>query len=486
MNCKSLIIFFIILFIAAGFRFYGVNWDQNQHLHPDERFLTMVTETIDWPKNAWEYFSADLSPLNPQNRGYGFFVYGTFPVFFTKFIAEGLKNADYKGITIIGRKLSALFDLGTAILIFLIAYEIEKERKNRNSFFPHLAMFFYASSVLPVQLSHFYAVDTFLVFFLTLSFYFFIKILNSTNNGWSASGGKYLMLNSILLGISFGLAVSSKISVLFFLPVLGLGLLFYLYKTKKYTRFFVICCLLSVVCYLTVRFAYPYLFKNPSLFNFTLNPKILDNWKQLKSFDDPSGGFPPAVQWIKTRSFVFPLKNLLFWGLGLPLGLLALVSIVYQLVSFIIQAFKKKIHIILNLSLTWILFLFIYQGHQFVKALRYFFPLYPFLAILSAWFFYQILKFIKNFKKFYLLSVICYLLFVLLYPFSFISIYSRPHTRITASDWIYRNIPAGSRISGEHWDDFLPLNLPVPGYSSQNYQGVEYPLYGADTEEKWQ
>ena len=64
-----------ILLLAFALRFYGVNWDQNQHLHPDERFLTMVTEAIDWPANIPEYFDTAHSPLNPHNRGFGFFVY---------------------------------------------------------------------------------------------------------------------------------------------------------------------------------------------------------------------------------------------------------------------------------------------------------------------------------------------------------------------------------------------------------------------------
>ncbi|OGG03155.1 hypothetical protein A2W14_03590 [Candidatus Gottesmanbacteria bacterium RBG_16_37_8] len=150
---------------------------------------------------------------------------------------------------------------------------------------------------------------------------------------------------------------------------------------------------------------------------------------------------------------------------------------------------------ILNLSLLWILILFGYQGNQFVKALRYFYPLYPFLALLSAWFIYHLALFLENRGKLNLFLVSClpaealakagFLFLVLVYPFSFISIYSRPHTRVTASNWIYQNIPPGSRISGEHWDDYLPLSLPAPGFIHENYQSVEFPLYNEDNGEKW-
>ena|SRR3989338_1803424 len=177
MNHKSLIIFFVILLLAAFFRFYGVNWDANHHLHPDERFLTMVTGALQWPDNIFQFLDTSRSPLNPQNRGFGFFVYGTFPVFFTKYIAETVNKADYNGITIIGRKLSALFDLGTVILVFLITRQIIKSLRPTTNYPPHLAMFFYSVMVLPIQLAHFYAVDTYLILFLTLSFYLLIKIL---------------------------------------------------------------------------------------------------------------------------------------------------------------------------------------------------------------------------------------------------------------------------------------------------------------------
>src|SRR3990170_336448 len=146
----SIILFVIILSLAAFFRFYAVNWDQNQHLHPDERFLTMVSGAISWPRSAGEYFDTNTSPLNPQNRNFGFFVYGTFPLFLTKIIAEGLKTADYNGLTLTGRKLSALFDIGTVILVFLICKQIVKTKKSATNdqrpttnYIPHLAMFFY-------------------------------------------------------------------------------------------------------------------------------------------------------------------------------------------------------------------------------------------------------------------------------------------------------------------------------------------------------
>ena len=192
----------------------------------------------------------------------------------------------------------------------------------------------------------------------------------------------------------------------------------------------------------------------------------------------------------------------MLWGLGVPMGILALLAIGYGLWVMGYGLIKRKYllqlltdNLPLNLMLLWIMILFAYQGGQFVKALRYFYPMYPFLAIVSGWF---IARTIENMSyKFYtshrsnrkngkiLLIVHCSLFIVfMVYPLSFISIYSRPHTRIAASEWIYKNIPAGKTLSSEHWDDGLPLSLE--NFIHERYKKVEFPLYHPDTVQKWQ
>jgi len=46
-----------ILAIAAYLRFTGLNWDDYTHIHPDERFLTMVESGIAFPERMAEYFN---------------------------------------------------------------------------------------------------------------------------------------------------------------------------------------------------------------------------------------------------------------------------------------------------------------------------------------------------------------------------------------------------------------------------------------------
>ncbi|MEN6435032.1 MAG: hypothetical protein ABFD58_04345, partial [Anaerolineaceae bacterium] len=54
-----------ILMLGAYFRFVGLDWDDDQHLHPDERFLTMVETAIQPVHSLSEYFDTEHSTLNP-------------------------------------------------------------------------------------------------------------------------------------------------------------------------------------------------------------------------------------------------------------------------------------------------------------------------------------------------------------------------------------------------------------------------------------
>lgn len=112
----------LVLVLAFGFRFYGINWDQNHHLHPDERMITMVTEGIQLPKPlTLDSLLTPKSSLNPK-----FFAYGSFPIYLLRFTGNILSFfnpvwAHYQGLNLVGRLLSVIFDLGTIIVIFKIS-----------------------------------------------------------------------------------------------------------------------------------------------------------------------------------------------------------------------------------------------------------------------------------------------------------------------------------------------------------------------------
>ncbi len=467
---KRIFITFAIILSAFFFRFNNLNWDESFHLHPDERFLTMVGNAMKLPTTVNQYFDQKTSLLNPANIGYRFFVYGRFPLILTKYLAVNLNLDNYNDFTILGRQLSAFFDLLVIILVYKTAkLLIGKYREaNFNKFqqistIPFWAAFFYAVSVLPIQLSHFFAVDTFLNFFMFGSFYFALR--------YSMTDGRTPPLRYLFLsGVFFGLAMASKITALFILPLNLFFISFtYLGRPSRIGKLFLILLIYFGVSYFTLRLADPYLFQSTNFLNPTLNAQFMENLKQLKSFEGKDIWYPPAVQWIKKPAIIFSLINLTVFGVGIPYFALAIIGIFNILIS-------KKYELLIILF--WVLAFFLYQSIQFVKAMRYFIFIYPFLTIFAG---IGISKLFKT--KNYLFYVICFVIF-LIWPLMFSSIYFNKHTRVEASEWVYKNLPSGSYILSESWDDSLPLAV-ANNYGKQ-FPGEQLPVFDPDASDKWQ
>jgi hypothetical protein len=163
---------------------------------------------------------------------------------------------------------------------------------------------------------------------------------------------------------------------------------------------------------------------------------------------------------------------MIVWGFGMPLGLLVVSSIAYA-----IRMIRRNAAVFL--IVTWIILVFLYQGVQFAKAMRYFAAIYPALAVVSGVFVERIIRRYHHVR--WLLPFV--LVITILWPLCFLSIYRQPHTRVNASRWIYRNIPNGSNIAIEHWDDPLPLYLEG---ERNTYSLVQLPLYDPDSKQKWE
>jgi hypothetical protein len=236
----------VILLIAASLRWIGLNWDQGFHLHPDERFLTMVCNDSQLPSLA-NYFNPSRSTLNPHNIGFDFFVYGHLPLTLNKVLAAILKHDNYHSLTLQGRFIAAVADLFVVLIIYKLAQflsqvyrwkkrrtqqtdeqrgkreqtaEKQTEQKQNASWqlqarpqawsqaWPAWSALVYALLVVPIQLAHFYAVDPFLNLFMLLSFYFALKYSYQVKTHYLAASS-----------LSFALALSCKITALFVLPL---------------------------------------------------------------------------------------------------------------------------------------------------------------------------------------------------------------------------------------------------------------------------
>ena len=168
--------------------------------------------------------------LNPYNTKNNFFVYGVLPLVINKYFSQYvvLESYDYNNITLVGRLLSALFELGIVFLLYLIGKELFKNRIALS------ATFFYSIFVLPIQQAHFFTVDAPLVFFTTLSFYGLVIFLKSKGSSFQAL---------VLTGLSLGLGLACKVTAVYLLPFITLAFVYLWWqkaKPLKLLSFFII------------------------------------------------------------------------------------------------------------------------------------------------------------------------------------------------------------------------------------------------------
>ncbi|MDF1500884.1 MAG: DUF2298 domain-containing protein [Anaerolineales bacterium] len=444
----------LILSIAAYLRFVGLNWDSFTHLHPDERFLTLVQSSLQVPGSISEYFDTQNSPLNPYNVGHRFFVYGTFPIFLVRYIGEWVGQTGYDEIHLVGRAVSASFDLISIVIVYYIGKRLYGRPVGL------LAALFTSLSALLIQHAHFFVVDPVANTFILAGFYFAVRIMDDNRP-----------LDYAFFGIALGLAVASKISAAPLAVTAVIAAAVYLFKTDDarrqeiFKQIVVFLLLAAAFSLLTFRIFQPYAFKGPSFFNLSLNPDWLANMSEISGQQQGNTDAPYALQWADRQPVWFSLKNMVLWGLGLPLGLLAWAGYAWALAQTIRGRWQRHL-----LPVVWTGAFFLWQSIGFTMAMRYQLPIYPLLSVFAGW---GILEAWRTFdsrpdpyRKWGKIVVgvvaVIGILGTAFYAFAFHAIYRTPLTRAEASRWIYQNIPGTVNLVVEK-DGAQKLEvLPMP------------------------
>lgn len=468
---KPYILLFFIILLGAFFRFYNLNWDSGTNQHPDERAIILFTLPLEYPKS----FSEFLSPQSPWNPH--FFAYGNLPIYLLKFAGNFASEfnpqlAQYDGIQLVGRTISVLADLLVILLIFRIGRLLFNDKIGL------VGAFLYAISVFPIQASHFYAVDILLTLFITLTLYRLLKFYK-----------KPTPINAALVGIIFGLALVTKISAITLLVAIGVALVsdfvfIFLRSPHKPKHWFphiprLIKKLLTdgLIIILTTCFTFillqPYALIDSQEF-------ILQNIQQSQMTHN-AYTFPYTLQYVDKVPYIYEIKNIFLWGQGPLIAILCTLGILLFLIK-IKQLNKVRIDES-SIILSFLLIYFLVVGSFAIGFMRYMLPIYPILSLFGGFFIVNyLLKFLLGLKSQFLraLSLFIFLILLMLWPLSFLSIYKNENTRIAASNWINNNIPQGSTLTHEVWDDQLPL------YTAGNYKTQDLGLYDQpDDSTKW-
>ncbi len=447
---------FAILLLGALLRFYGLNWDQGFHLHPDERMVVMVVEKL------------NLNNLNPK-----FFAYGNFPLYLLKIVSFtvsqifGPEWARYSHLHLVGRVISALFDLGTIFLIFKIGKKVFFDRTAL------LASFFYSVCVLPIQLSHFYTVDPILNFFILLTLYRLILFYE-----------KQSFRQAVLVGVSFGAALATKVSATALAASIGTALFFdhILIVLKKLRK-------ISTVKFTAVNLTRELLGYGLTMFLLTIitfsivQPYALLDfetfWQQISQQHQMTKDafvFPYTLQYVGTIPYLYHLKNLLLWGMGIALGTLCLAGVgvyIFNLLKRIKLKGEEDIEAKEIILIVFFLAYFLVVGRFAVKFMRYLLPLYPLSVLYAA-------RWVESLSGWWKKSIrSAVIVLTMFWTLAFVSIYSQSNTHVQATEWFEKNVPAGAKIAVEHWDDRVPLR--------GSYQFLEMPMYDPDDSAvKWE
>ena len=493
-----------ILLLAAVLRFTGLNWDEGQWIHPDEGHMRMITASIHWPADPSLYFDALRSPLNSFNKGQSY-SYGTLPLFLVRLAAEGLDRgcgespnritAAVAGLiapdampcwpglfttslsSVVGRALSALADLGSVWLVYLIGRRLYGDKAGL------LAALFAALTASAIQQAHFYTVDSLASFFTVLTVYYSVRVAQADAAGrppWTL-----LALAGLAVGLATACKLSAALSALF-VALAGAAWAWRALGTPSsqalLRRLVLLSAALGLAALMSLvafRVAQPYAFEGPGFFGLKPYQPWWERMGQIQAEQSGSLDAPPGQQWTNRAPIWFPWLNIVVWGMGLPLGLAAWAG---WAVAGINLARGRRQHLVLWLGLT---LLFLYLSTRWVKTMRYFLALYPLLAILAAYGLSRLWRAASlRTRRLGLALTIVVVAGAALWAAAMFGIYLRPATRVAASRWVYDHVPAGSILANEHWDWGLPL--PVDGQNPFNglYAGFEMANYDADTPEK--
>ena len=499
-----------IVVVALALRLHGINWDDGYGFHPDERDIYMRADCMyalltdaphastcgyldDHPEaepglsGLRYFFDPERSPLNPH-----WFPLGSILIYalvFLRSIVELFADVGGFDMRYAGRTLSALGDVGTVLMVFLLGRRIYGRNVGL------LAAGLTALAVIHVQHSHFYRPETFTVLLTLASIWATLRMVE-----------KRRLRDSVLLGVIVGLALAPKVNVLPILAPLALG---YGYRIldeadglwDEITPAMVFriashAALGGVVALAVFFVTTPYAFIDIGAF--------LGDVRLQTRMAREAGFFPFTVQYVDTPAFLYQIRQTAVWGLGVPLGVVAWLSIPFTALMLAVDRRNLRGDLIL---LAWVVPSLIFLESFEVRFLRYLFPLMPVMILMASRMMLwnvdrsgvplgemceRVRQGISQLGQRHIDlrhwivplamgSALLLLVFVVgstaFYSLAFQQMYANEHPANQAAEWLQTDVPRNSPIVlDNHWDEYLP----------ELYGRViwQFPLYEPDTQQK--
>ena len=508
----------VILLSAVTLRLTGLDWDGFQHHHPDERYITWVATTIEFPSIGqlskaaqWRPETSTFNPFHwpPEAGSEGIvvlqgeprdFAYGHVPLYLgvaaarlaewatpvllpilpagwslTADVLNGAGRIEYHHLAAVGRFLTALIDTGTVLFTFLLGQRLYGVTTGL------LAAALLSVAVLHIQLAHFFASDPYLTFFVVGAIYFMVVAHGDGVIGPTQEGRRrwYFVLAAIMVG----LAIGSKFTAV----LLGLPLLWTAVVVAASGKRWVLALLGIALASLTFALTNPFAVldwtcaarnagEESALFATLSRSCYVQNILTQNAMVSGRADLGFTRQYAGTTPYVYFGEMLIRWGLGPLLGLVALAGLIWAIwdvgrslrgVTGGSDALQRLLRQPAVIVLLWVLPYVLLTGGFYVKFLRYTQPVIPFLIVFGAALLWRVRR---PSVRYALIGIV--LIGTMLYALAFVSLYRVEHPWNTVSRWIYENVPSGTLILSEQWDDSLPVNLVVDG---EKRSRKEYP-----------
>ena len=477
----------LILLVALGLRLHGVNWDDGHLFHPDERdiymragcmydvlteargssrcgYLQQYPETVAGIPSPSVFFDAERSPLNPH-----WFPLGSILIYVMvigRSIVELFTDISALDMRYVGRPLSALADVGSVFLLFLVG------RRMYGQGVGLLAAGLAALAVIHVQNSHFYRPETFSVLLTLASFWAMLRMVERRR-----------LRDSALLGLFVGMALAPKVNILPLLLPLGLAYFYTLLDSvdgrwaritpRSNLPMYGQAALAAVIAVVILIISAPYALLDYNAFFDGIGSQV--------DMAREAGTLPFTIQYIDTPAFIYQIEQVALWGLGLPLGLIAWLAVPFTAILALTQRRHLRADL---LVLAWVVPTFIFLESFEVHFQRYMIPLIPFLILMGARMLLWTVDFARRVSyvrsrptvvrdtsfsfpmmgwlraqstrmAWLLLGVV--VVSTAFYALAFQNVYAKGHPAVEASEWIKENVTYGTSIvSDNHWDEFVP------------------------------
>ena len=441
-----------LVFLAAlSLRLYGLNWDQGGDLHPDELFVAKIVLIdrihLDWPPDLSQLLDPARSGLNPRSADpvigqYREFAYGALPLWVTDFgawVVSRVTGTNWNAAErayLFGRVLSAFISSCTVLVTAALGTRLGGRSLGL------LAALLAALAPMSIQLAHFFTTDSWLTCFVALCL---LASCRAAERGTLAAFA--------LAGCTYGLAMATKGSVVALVaPIVAAWLLLVAEQPGQSWRSRIWRVVPQAVVAALAALAAFFLFEPYAL----LKPAVyIQSLKTQANIVSGAFDVPFTRVFSGTVSGIYQAEQVVRWGLGPAAGLLA-VGGLFWLAHQVLQ--RQQAAVILA---TWLVAYSAVLATAEVKFLRYLEPLTPVFAICAAGALLWLVKRVQlRWTPLWGTALLAGTLAMsFLWTASFTAIYARENPRIAATKWMYAEVPPGSRLTAEYWDDALPRSL---------------------------